>query len=58
MNFNEICYWNQKSVTYGNAIRINKKHIKKVLFIIAALPICTAWIFPLIPFVKDFVWRY
>ncbi len=58
MKFEEMVYWNQKNRTYGNAIRINKKYIQRTLFVIAVLPLFTAWIFPLIPFVKDFVWRY
>ncbi len=57
-NFQELCFWNQKSMQYGSAIRIPKKHLQRILFVIAALPLCTAWIFPLLPFVEDFVYRY
>jgi len=38
-------------LTYGKVIKIT---LGMVAFVIAALPLCTAWIFPFIPYLNKF----
>ena len=56
MNYNDLIYWNNRS--YGTAITISKSWIKIVMFIIAVLPLGTAWLFVFIPKIKDLKIRY
>jgi uncharacterized membrane protein len=57
-SYNEYVYWNNKVETYGKAIKIDRWYMRAIVFIIAALPLCTAWMFLLIPKIKDIVIRY
>lgn len=57
-SYSDYIYWNNHVQTYGNAIKIDSWLVKLVVFIIAALPLGTAWMFPLIPKMKEIKFRY
>ncbi|MFT4303725.1 MAG: hypothetical protein ACMXYG_04110 [Candidatus Woesearchaeota archaeon] len=58
INYSDYVYWNYHLKTYGNSIVISSRILKIFVFIIAALPIGTAWMFPLIPKIKKIKIRY
>lgn len=58
MKYSDRVYINMGLKSYGNGFKISRGVLQKILFFIAVLPLCTAWIFPLIPMIKDKIIRY
>lgn len=59
ITYKERIKYNHCYQTYGKAVRINKYKVKAMLFLIASLPLFTAWLYAIIPFIKnDWVIRW
>jgi len=46
--FNERIYWNNKA--YGKVFKLN---LRQVIIAVALLPICTSWLFLVVPFIPN-----
>jgi hypothetical protein len=56
--FAECIYWNDPCRTYGSAIIVNKWLLRSLVFVIAALPLFTSWMFAIIPKITDWKIRF